>query len=73
MRASTIGIAILTLSTAALAQVTRTPVEQKNAPANASMSGNDTSASDMPGNDATTNGATLNDTDAKTEPATPRR
>ena len=73
MRAPTIGIAILTLSTAALAQVTRTPVEQKNAPANASMPGNDTSASDMPGNDATTDGATANDTDAKTEPATPRR
>ena len=64
-------VAVVTVSTAALAQIARTPVEQKNMPANAALPGNPVA------NDATSNDLQGNNTatppDAKTEAAVPPR
>lgn len=74
MRLSTIaGVATFALSAAAFAQVTRNPVEQKNAPANAMAPGNGAASTEDPmGNRVVGNDMPMSP-DAKTEPATPRR
>lgn len=71
-----VAVAIVAVSTAALAQVARTPVEQKGAATNAATASNDgatatanvaVEASSAAGNDPGTPAA------AKTEPAAPPR
>ena len=80
MRLATIAsIAVLAGSTAALTQIARTPVEQKDAPNTASTPGNDADESNTTAQNAVADGdeAAGNDTgtpgNVKTERAAPPR
>ncbi len=74
MRLSTLAATVVVaLSTAALAQVARTPVEQKNAPTNAALPGNPVANTVASNTADTPSNGTATPPDSKTEPAAPPR